>query len=102
MKYKHKNVNLQKFDHELHDLLKKCNLHKNKHDSPQKRQIDSGTCLCRLCLKLKGKQGSGPEGVNDLCFHTYGQFSPSSPSPPPSLPLKSQSQGLNSSLEAQT
>ena len=27
-------------------------------------------CLSRLCLKLKGKQVSGPEGVDDLCFHT--------------------------------
>ena len=31
-------------------------------------------CLGRLCLKLR-EQGSGPEGVNDLCFHTYGEFS---------------------------
>ena len=34
--------------------------------------------------------GSGPEGVNDLCFHTYGEFSPSSPSsmsPPPQIPV---------------
>ena len=30
--------------------------------------------------------GSGPEGVDDLCFHTYGEFSPSSPSPPSSYP----------------
>ena len=37
-------------------------------------------CLSRLCLKLSGEQGSGPKGVNDLCFHTYGEFSPS-PSP---------------------
>ena len=36
-------------------------------------------CLSRLCLKSKGKQGSGPEGVDDLCFHTYGEFSPSPP-----------------------
>ena len=27
--------------------------------------------------------GSGPEGVDDLCFHTYGGFSPSPPPPPP-------------------
>ena len=27
-------------------------------------------CISRLCLKLKGKQGSGPKGVNDLSFHT--------------------------------
>ena len=27
-------------------------------------------------------QGSGPEGVDDLCFHTYEEFSPH-PSPPP-------------------
>ena len=33
-------------------------------------------CLGRLCLKLR-EQGSGPEGVDDLCFHTYGEFSPS-------------------------
>ena len=36
-------------------------------------------CLSRLWLKLRGEQGSGPEGVDDLCFHTYGGFSPSSP-----------------------
>ena len=30
-------------------------------------------------LKLRGEQGSGPEGVDDLCFHTYGEFSPSPP-----------------------
>ena len=28
--------------------------------------------------------GSGPEGADDLCFHTYGGFSPPSPPPPPS------------------
>ena len=39
-------------------------------------------CLSRLCLKLKGNQGSGPEGVDDLCFNTYGEFYPS---PPPSI-----------------
>ena len=32
--------------------------------------------LSRLCLKLRGEQGSGPEGVDDLCFHTYGEISP--------------------------
>ena len=61
-------------------------------------------CLSGLWLKLRGEQGSGPEGVDDLCFHTYGGFSPpppSSPPPSPSLPLKSQSRGPNSSLEAQ-
>ena len=31
-------------------------------------------CLSRLCLKLSGEQGSRPEGVDDLCFHTYGNF----------------------------
>ena len=35
--------------------------------------------------------GSGPEGVDHLCFHTYGGFSPSPSTSPPS----------NSSLEAQ-
>ena len=28
--------------------------------------------------------GSGPEGVDDLFFHTYGEFSPPSSPPPPS------------------
>ena len=53
-------------------------------------------CQSELWLKLRGEQGSGPEGVDDLCFHTYGGFSP-----PPPPPLKSQSRGPNSSLEAQ-
>ena len=71
-------------------------------------------CLSRLWFKLRGEQGSGPEGVDDLCFHTYGGFSPS-PSPPPTSPPsnpsleaqipvsrpKSQSRGPNPSLEAQ-
>ena len=34
-------------------------------------------CLRRLWLKLRGEQGSGPKGVDDLCFHTYEEFSPS-------------------------
>ena len=42
-------------------------------------------CLSRLCLKLRGEQGSGPEGVDDLCFHTYGEFSPPPPPPPPGI-----------------
>ena len=32
-----------------------------------------------------GQQGSGPKGVDDLCFHTYGEFSPPHSSPPPSM-----------------
>ena len=39
-------------------------------------------CLSRLWMKLRGEQGSGPKGVDDLCFHTYGEFSPPSPSAP--------------------
>ena len=32
------------------------------------------------CLSmLRGEQGSGPKGIDDLCFHTYGEFSPSPP-----------------------
>ena len=65
-------------------------------------------CLSRLCLKLKGKQGSGPEGVDDLCFHTYGEFSPAySPSNAsleaqiPILRPKSQPGGPNPCLKAQ-
>ena len=49
--------------------------------------------------------GSGPEGVDDLCFHTYGEFSPSSsspsyPPPPASRPI-SQPGGPYPSLQAQ-
>ena len=36
-------------------------------------------CLSRLWLKLRGEQGSGPNGVDDLCFHTYGGFLGSGP-----------------------
>ena len=56
-----------------------------------------------VVVEVEGKQGSGREGVDDLCFHTHGEFSPSpsSSSPPsPSPPLKSQSQGPNPSLKA--
>ena len=35
---------------------------------------------------VEGEQGSGPEGVDDLCFHTCGEFSPSPPPPPPPPP----------------
>ena len=51
--------------------------------------------------------GSGPEGFDDLCFHTYGGFSPPSPPPstsPPQIPVlrpKFQARGPNPSLEAQ-
>ena len=58
--------------------------------------------------------GSGPEGVDGLCFHTYGGFSPSSPPsspphpPPPSLEAHIsasrpifQPHGPNPGLEAQ-
>ena len=48
--------------------------------------------------------GSGPKGVNDLYFHTYGEFSPPSPpspsSPPPSYPPFPLPPGRNLSLEA--
>ena len=33
-------------------------------------------CLSKLCLKFEGKQDSGPKGVDDLCFHIYGEFFP--------------------------
>ena len=45
-------------------------------------------CLSRLCLKLRGEQGSGSEEADDLGFHTYGEFSPSHPPtlpPPPGI-----------------
>ena len=44
--------------------------------------------------------GSGPEGADDLCFHTGEISPPSSTYPPPSRP-KSQPPGSNLSLEAQ-
>ena len=62
---------------------------------------------------LKGEQGSGPEGVDDLYCHTYGELSPSSPSTsasPPSpgsealslaMKLKFQHRGTNANLAAQ-
>ena len=56
-------------------------------------------CLSRLCLKLRGEQDSGPKGVDDLCFHTYGEFSP--PPPPPSARPPPQLRGPNSSPETQ-
>ena len=43
-------------------------------------------CLSTLWSKLRGEQGSGPEGVDDLCFHTYGEFSPPSSYPPSPQP----------------
>ena len=47
--------------------------------------------------------GSGPKGVNDLCFHIHGEFSPSPTSPPQILVwrTKFQSPGPNPSLKAQ-
>ena len=46
-------------------------------------EVSHAFVLYRLSLL-----GGGPEGVDDLCFHTYSKFSP-----PPSSPalLKSQS-----------
>ena len=58
----------------------------------------SGTraLLSRLYLKLRGEQGSGPEGVDDLCFHTYGEFSlpPPPPPPPRGFPLETKNWAL--------
>ena len=53
-------------------------------------------CLSMFCLKLRGEQGSSPKWVDDLCFHTYGDFllllllrDPTSPQPRgPHLSLK--------------
>ena len=68
--------------------------------------------LCEYIWVYDGERGSGPEGADDLCFHTGENSPPSSPSPPPSpstpfkahilaLRLKSQPIGPNPSLEAQ-
>ena len=63
-----------------------------------------------VVVEVEGEQGSGPEGVDDLCFHTYGGFSPPPPSShsplslPPQIPVskpKFQSRGPNPSLKAQ-
>ena len=75
--------------------------------------------LCECMWMCDSERGSGPEGGDDLCFHT-GEISPPPPSPPspPSVhPLQSSYpsceaqilvsrskfllQGPNSSLEAQ-
>ena len=50
---------------------------------------DTHALLKWVVGEVEGEQGSGPEGVDDLCFRTYGEFSP--PSSPPSVhPLKYQ------------
>ena len=65
-----------------------------------------------MALRVAYFLGGGPEGVGDLCIHTYGEFSPPPPPssypPPPSLQAHisawrpiSQPQGPNPSLEAQ-
>ena len=54
-------------------------------------------------LSLLSFLGSGPEGADDLCFHT-GEISPSPPYPPPPLSAlrpKFQPGGLNLSLKTQ-
>ena len=82
--------------------LKKCRriaiqTNKMKHhlveEKEKKRKLNSRKsdrwsavpmpCLSRLWLKLRGMQGSGPKGIDDLCFLT-GEFSP--PPPPPLFP----------------
>ena len=75
-----------------------------------------GRSVGRLVNWLVPFLGSGPKGVDDLCFHTYGEFSPPPPSSspssyPPSYPSleaqisvsrpNSQSRGPNPSLMAQ-
>ena len=45
--------------------------------------------------------GSGPEGVDDLCFHTYGEFSPSPPPPPPPPPPRIGPLGWDLDLKAE-
>ena len=44
----------------------------------------SGThaLLKLVVVEVQGGAGQRPQGVDDLCFHTYGEFSPSSPPPP--------------------
>ena len=54
--------------------------------------------LCEYMWMCDGERGSGPEGVDDLCFHTYGGFSPSSSSPP--HPPSPQPRGPYLSLKA--
>ena len=38
--------------------------------------FEIGKRYCHFTLQLAPLLGSGPEGVDDLCFHTYGEFSP--------------------------
>ena len=76
---------------------------KNKSSKDRTWSAVPVPCLSILSLKLNGLQGSGPEGVDDLCFQT-GEFSPSPPPPSP-LPLTSrpisQPRGPYPSLKAQ-
>ena len=53
------------------------------------------------CLKIAITQKKHLLLVNDLYFHTYGEFSPPSVCPPPSHEPKSWSRGPNPSLVAQ-
>ena len=64
-----------------------------------------GSCALRFRTRLHFL-GSGPEGDDDLCFHTGEISSPPPPSSPSSPPLKAQNQasrpgGSNPSLKAQ-
>ena len=61
-----------------------------------KRKDNKNTTINTLIVLL----GSGPEGVDDLCFHTYGELSPPASSPPP-LSGRPPLPDSNSSLEAQ-
>ena len=69
----------------------------NDRDKPDRQKLKRGNMsnLLILSFALRGRivdlpfLDSGPEEVDDLCFHTYGEFSPpslssSSPSPSPS------------------
>ena len=42
--------------------------------------------LPKFGLEGEGEAGPRPKGVDDLCFHTYGEFSPPPPPPPPPPP----------------
>ena len=50
---------------------------------------------------MRREQGTVPEGVDDLCFHTYGEFSPPLPPPPPPLAPGIEPLGWDLDLEAE-
>ena len=46
--------------------------HQSREEEETAVPVPCLSALSGLCLKLRGKQGSGPEGVDDLCLVLLG------------------------------